>query len=124
MSTLLRACIAMLFLLVASLGACGQSVGASARLTGQVSAAIAVSATEARAPGGQAQVSAANVDANTIAVSISGSGNEAARVRLPLRLRSNVGYSLRASFLSPGELAVRMSVAEVKATGNLVHANA
>ena len=124
MSTLLRACIVTVFLLAAACGACAQTGAASLTLTGQVSAALAVSAHEARAVSEGAQVSAADVDANTIAVSISGSGGDGARVSLPLRLRSNVGYRLRASFLSPGALNVRLSVADVRATGKLVHANA
>jgi hypothetical protein len=93
-------------------------------LTGRVSAAVAVSASEAQALSERTQVSTSNVDANTIAVSISVSGNEAARVSLPLRLRSNVGYRMHASFLSPGEVDVRLSVADVRATGKLVHASA
>lgn len=124
MSTLLRACIVILFLLVAACGACAQSGAASVTLTGRVSGALALSATEARALGGRAQVSTATVDANTIAVSLSGSADGETRVSIPLRLRSNVGYSLRASFLSPAELTVRLSLADARATGKLVHANA
>ena len=124
MNTLLRACFVILFLLVASCGACAQTGAARVTLTGQVSAAISLSVSEASALSEGAQVSAANADANTVAVSISGSGSEGARVRLPLRLRSNVGYGLRASFLSPGDVTVRLSVADVRATGKLVHANA
>ena len=124
MSILLRIGFVALFLLIAACGACAQAGAASATLTGQVSAALAVSAMEARTLSEGTQVSTASVDASTIAVSISGSGNEDARVHLPLRLRSNVGYRLRASFLSAGELSVRLSVADVRATGELVHANA
>ncbi|HEY9283336.1 MAG TPA: hypothetical protein VIP46_07775 [Pyrinomonadaceae bacterium] len=124
MSTVLRACFVIVFLLVAACGACAQSGAASVTVTGQVSGALSLSAAEARALGGQAQVSTASVDANTVAVSISGSGSEETRVHLPLRLRSNVGYSLRASFLSPAELTARVSVADARATGRLVHANA
>ena len=76
MSILWRACIVMVFLLVASCGACAQTGAASVTLTGQVSAAISVSVPEARALDEQAQVSAANIDASTVAVSISGSGDE------------------------------------------------
>lgn len=124
MSLLLRVCFVTVFLLAAACGACAQTGAASVTLTGQVSAALSVSAPEARALSEGTLVSTANVDANTVAVSISGSGNEAARVRLPVRLRSNVGYSLRASFLAPNELTVRLSLADVRATGRLVHADA
>lgn len=101
-----------------------QSGAASAELRGQVSAAVAVSINEAVRPGDQTRVSIANVDANTVAVMISGSGDKKATVSLPLRLRSNVGYGLRASFLSAGELALRLSVPDVRVTGRFVHTNA
>ena len=124
MSTTLRACIVLVFLLAASRLACAQSGASPVTLTGRVSSAISVSASEARALGDNTRVSTAEVDANTVAVSISGSGGGVARVSLPLRLRSNAGYQLRASFLSAGELNARLSVARVRATGKLVHANA
>lgn len=124
MSILLRACFVTLFLLVAACGACAQPGAASVTLGGQVSAALALSAHGASALSESARVSTESVDANTVAVSISGSGDEAATVRLPLRLRSNAGYGLRASFLPPAELTVRLSLADVRATGKLVHADA
>lgn len=111
-------------LLLTPHGVGAQSGAASAELRGQVSAAVAVSINEAVSPSGQTRVSFANVDATTVAVNISGSGDREARVRLPLRLRSNVGYGLRASFLSTGELNVRLSVPDVRATGRFVHAGA
>lgn len=114
----------MAFLLVPSLGVCAQSGAASVKLTGQVSAAVAVSVPAARVLGGQAQVSTASTDSNTTSVLISGSGGEAARVSLRVQLRSNVGYGLRASFLSADALALRLSVAELRATGEFVHADA
>lgn len=95
----------------------------TATLRGQVSAAVHVSADEARAQGEGAEVSVTDVDATTIAVTISGSGDEA-RVRLPIKLRSNVGYALLASNVSQGEVDVRLRVAEMKATGRFVHAKA
>jgi hypothetical protein len=124
MRTTLRACIVMVFLLAASRVACAQPGVASATLTGQVSGAVVVSASEARTLSDGAQVSTANIDATTVAVSITSSGGNEARINLPLRLRSNVGYRLRASFLSRSELAVRLSVADFRATGKFVHANA
>lgn len=114
----------MVFLLLSTPGVSAQSGAGTARLGGQVSGAVAVSAAEGLSPDGGARVSAANVDAATIAVTISSPGDREARVRLPLRLRSNVGYTLRASLLSADELGVRLSVAHVEATGRFVHANA
>ncbi|HEV2863755.1 MAG TPA: hypothetical protein VGX48_22360 [Pyrinomonadaceae bacterium] len=90
-------------------------------LRGQVSAAVHVSADEAQSQADGAEVSVTAVDASTLAVTISGSGGEA-RVRLPVKLRSNVGYALLAS--GDGEIDVRLRVAEMKATGRFVHADA
>ncbi|HLM57028.1 MAG TPA: hypothetical protein VK422_12995 [Pyrinomonadaceae bacterium] len=98
---------------------CAQTV----TLRGQVSAVVHVSADEAGAQGDGAWVSVTDVDASTIAVTISGSGGEA-RVSLPVKLRSNVGYVLLASNVSKDEVDVRLRVAEVKATGRFVHAKA
>lgn len=120
----LRACIVIVFLLAAARGARAQSATATARLSGQVSGAISLSASEARALGGEARASTSDTDATTVAISISGSGDAVTRVNIPLRLRSNVGYRLRASVLSSSEPAVRLSVANVAATGKLVRANA
>lgn len=92
-------------------------------LRGQVSAAVHVSADEARAQGDGAEVSVEEVDASAIVVAISGSGVEA-RVSLPVKLRSNVAYTLLASGVSEGEIDVRLRVAEMKATGRFVYANA
>lgn len=97
--------------------------GQAVSLRGQVSAVVYVSADEARAEGDGAEVSVTDVDASTIAVTVSGSGGEA-RVRLPIKLRSNVGYALHASSASRSEIDVRLRVADVKATGRFVHANA
>lgn len=114
----------VVFLLLTSPGVCAQTGASSATLRGQVSAAVAVSIPEARTQSDGARVSSASVDANTVSVSISGFGGDAARVRLPVLLRTNVGYTLRASFLSADEVNVRLKFAGVKATGNFVHADA
>ncbi|HEY9284320.1 MAG TPA: hypothetical protein VIP46_12770 [Pyrinomonadaceae bacterium] len=100
-----------------------QHGGASITATGRVSPVVAVSAAPPDRPdGAEVQVSASGAGAHTLVVSLSDAG--ATQVDLPVRLRSNVGYSLRASLLSPSELAVRLSVAQVRATGKFVHANA
>ncbi len=111
-------------LLLSPTAVCAQTGASSVTIRGQVSAAVSVSADEARAQGDGAQVSIAEVDASTIAVTISGSGTGRARVRLPVKLRSNVGYALMASNVSTGGTGLRLSVADVKATGKFVHANA
>lgn len=124
MGTSLRAFVVVASLLISSLGVRAQSGAASAKLAGQVSAAVAVSIPEAHILSGEAQVSTASINSNTTAVSISGSGSDEVRVSLRLQLRSNVGYGLQASFLSPDALALRLSVADLRATGQFVHPNA
>lgn len=123
MNTLFRACISIAFLLTALRGSGAQTGTASARLTARVSAAVAVSASEVRTLSGQAQVSVAGVNSSTVAVSISSPG-DVTRISIPLQLRSNVGYRLQASLFSADDLAVRLSVADLRATGLFVHANA
>ncbi len=119
MRTTLGPQVILAILLLTPPAVCAQTV----KLGGQVSAVVHVSADEARAQGDGAEVSVTDVDAATIAVTISGSGGEA-RVRLPIKLRSNVGYALLASNVSQGEIDVRLRVAEMKATGKFVHAKA
>lgn len=119
MRTTLGPRVILAILLLTPPAVCAQT----ATLRGQVSGVVFVSADEARAQGDGAEVSVTDVDASTIAVTISGSGGEA-RVRLPIKLRSNVGYALLASNSSRGEIDVRLRVAELKATGRFVHANA
>jgi hypothetical protein len=101
-----------------------QTGAATARLTGQVSGAVALSVHEARDAGARTQTSIERVDATTAAVTISGHGGGERRVSLRLRLRSNVGYGLDAARLSTDETGVRISVAGVRATGRFVHADA
>jgi hypothetical protein len=124
MGTLLRACIVVVLLLVRPPSVCAQTGAGSLKVTGQVSGVVAVSLSEVGAAGDGARVAIDGADGATIAVSIYGSGPHAARVRLPLQLRSNVGYSLRASFLSADALTARVSVDEVRATGKFVRAGA
>lgn len=124
MDTFPHACVITLFLFLSSLDVCAQSGAGSVKMTGQVSAAVAVSIPEGRSLSDQAQVSIANLNAETIAVSISNSGNDEAQVSLPVQLRSNASYSLEASFLSSEALAVRMSIAGVRPTGKFVRADA
>jgi hypothetical protein len=120
----LRACIVLVFLLACVPFVCAQAGAGTLKATGQVSGAVAVSAPEAGAAGEGARVSTETIDGATVAVTISGSGSGVARVRIPVHVRSNVGYSLRASFLSADELTARLSVAEVRATGKFVRAGA
>jgi len=121
MSTPPRACIVVVLLLLAAPSARAQS--SSVRLSGQVSGAVTVSINDARSAGGGARVSATNVDAKTVVVNVSGNG-DAARVTLPVTLRSNVAYALRASLLDADDLNVTLSLAGARATGKFVRADA
>lgn len=120
----LRACLAAAFLLLSQTAARAQTGAASVKLGGQVSGAVAVSVPEGQTLSEGATVAVADTDQTTVAVNISGSGGGKASVRLPLQLRSNVGYELRASFDSKDALDVRLSVASLRATGRFVHADA
>jgi len=124
MGTLLRACIVVVFLLVRVPSVCAQTGAGTLKVSGQVSAAVAVSVEESGAVSDGALVSIEEAQGATVAVSISGSGPQAARVRIPLRVRSNVGYSLRAPFLSADAPTARLSIDEVRATGKFVRAGA
>lgn len=124
MSTLPRACILVVFLLLAAPRVCAQAGASSVRLSGQVSGAAAVSVHEARDASEGARVSFARVDTNSVAVTISGSGDGTTRVTLPVKLRSNVGFELSASLLSADDLTVALSVDGVEVTGKFVHAAA
>lgn len=124
MSTLPRACIVVVFLLLAAPCVCAQAGASSVKLSGQVSGAVTVSIHEARDASDGARVSFAQVDAKTVAVNVSGSGAEPTRVTLPVTLRSNVGFELSASLLSADDLTVALSVAGVEVTGKFVHAAA
>ena len=122
MGTPLRACTVVTFLLVRAPFACAQTGAGAVKVSGQVSGAVAVSAPEAGSVSEGARVSVESAQGPTVAVTISGAG--VARVRIPLQVRSNVGYSLRASFLSADELTARLSVAGVRATGKFGRAGA
>ena len=124
MATPLRACLAAAFLLLSHAAAHAQTGVASVKLGGRVSGAVAVSVPEGQALSEGARVAIDDAEPTTVAVNISGSDGGKARVRLPLQLRSNVGYELRASFVSWDALDVRLSVAGLRATGRFVHADA
>ena len=108
MGTPLRARTALVFLLGRAPFVCVQRGAGSSKVSGQVSGVVAVSGPTSGAGSEGARASVESVDGATAAVSISGSVAGVARVRIPLRVRSNVGYSLRASFLSADELTARL----------------
>lgn len=124
MATPFRACVAAACLLLSSGAARAQTGAASVKLGGQVSGAVVVSVPEGQPSGEGARVAFDDIGPTTVALSISGSGGGKARVRLPLQLRSNVGYDLRASFDSQDALDVRLAVSGLRATGKFVHADA
>lgn len=125
--------IALAFAFLLAPDARGQSsaVAASVTVGGQVSEAVFVSV----APGAQFSnetnetnetlpVAYSNLDKHTVRLSISnfGSSGGSKRISIPLQLRSNVGYTLRASANSNGTTLVlrELCVAGVRATGKHV----
>lgn len=105
--------------------AAGQSAHGSVTVSGQVSRAVFLDiAPAAHLSADNFQVTHTQQDAHTIHLSISVAGTEARLVSIPLQLRSNAGFKLSASAeLSNASLSM-MRVAEARATGRLVSADA
>ena len=103
--------------------ALAQQGGATVKVAGRVSPVVAVSAAPpSRTEGGEIQVSAGNAGAHALALSISGGG--ATRIDVPLRLRSNTGFTLAASCVTAGATLSDLSVVEVGGGGRFVHPGA
>lgn len=102
-----------------------QQGGATVKVTGRVSPVVAVSAAPpSRTEGDDVQVSASNAGAHALALSISGLGGGATRIDVPLRLRSNTGFTLAASCVTAGATLSDLSVVEVGGGGRFVHPGA
>jgi hypothetical protein len=102
-----------------------QHGGATVKVTGRVSPVVAVSAAPpARTEGAEVQVSASNAGAHALTLSLSGQGRGATRIDVPLRLRSNTGFTLAASGVTTGATLSALSVVEVGGGGRFVHPGA
>jgi hypothetical protein len=101
-------------ILLAPLSLSAQQGGVT--VTGQVSAVVAVSASpDARVLKGEAQVSAANLGVHTLSITLSGLSGGETQVEIPVRLRSNVDFTLAASCATSGASLSALSVVEVGA---------
>ncbi len=117
--------LATALVLAATLTAQAQAAGASVRMAGQVSAAVAVSV----APGmevkaGEVQADSRQVNLQTAVVTLSGAGGAVAKLLVPVRIRSNTAYVLSASMKSNGVSLASLSVTSPRATGRFVAAGA
>lgn len=99
--------------------------GAAVKVTGRVSPVVAISAAPpVRAEGSDAQVSTSNAGPHALTVSLSGAGVGVTKIDVPLRLRSNVGFTLTASCVTREATLSALSVVEVGTGGRFVHPGA
>jgi hypothetical protein len=94
-------------------------------MTAQVSGFAAVSAESgARVLKGGAQVSTGRVGAQTVVFSLSGLADGETHLDIPVRLRSNVDFTLTTSSEKGGAALFDLSVVEVSGAGRFVHPGA
>lgn len=102
-----------------------QQTRAGVTMTGRVSGFAAVSAgPDARALEGHARVSAGRVGAHTLAVSLSDLAGEKAQVDIPVRVRSNVAFTLKAAPEGGGAALLDLCVVGVSGAGRFVYPGA
>lgn len=120
-----RLCTIAVFTALAAPKALSQQAGATVRVTGRVSPVVAVSAAPpARTEGSDAQVSASNAGPHALTLSLSGAGAGVTKIDVPLRLRSNVGFTLAASCVTGEANLSALTVVEVGGGGRFVHPGA
>ena len=97
---------------------------AAVKLTAQVSGTVAISvAPDAQVAGG-VRMTSSSAGQRTVAVSLTGSGNAPTEIRIPIYIRSNVGYALSASMKTGGTTLSKFLVISTQATGRFVVADA
>lgn len=120
-----RLCTIAVFTALAAPKALSQQGGATVRVTGRVSPVVAVSAASpARTEGSGAQVTTSNAGPHALTLTLSGAGVGANKVDVPLRLRSNVGFTLAASCVTGEATLSALSIVEVGGGGRFVHPGA
>src|ERR1051325_3462873 len=97
----------LLFLFVTTLclacGARAQGGGASVKVSGVVSATVALSFDQGeRTSAGGARVASSHVEGGALVINISGTARALTHVSVPIRIRSNTGYRLLAAAKSDG----------------------
>lgn len=120
-----RLCTIAVFTALAAPKALSQQGGATVRVTGRVSPVVAISAASpARIEGADAHVSTSNAGPHALTLSLSGAGVGVTKIDLPLRLRSNIGFTLAASCVTREATLSALSVVEVGGGGRFVHPGA
>ncbi|HEX8557058.1 MAG TPA: hypothetical protein VF668_03095 [Pyrinomonadaceae bacterium] len=102
-----------------------QSGGASVNVSGGVSGTVMLSSpgvTVASAEGVRA--SASHTADRSLLITLSGSTRGLTRLAVPVQIRSNTAYTLRATLRADGSDVSRLSVADARPTGHLVAADA
>ena len=98
---------------------------AAVKVTARVSGTVAISvAPTAQAGSGNVQIMPSSVDQRTVAVSLSGSTSAPTEIKIPVYIRSNVGYALSASMKMGGTTLSKLVVTSTQATGQFVVADA
>jgi hypothetical protein len=107
--------------LLCAVAARGQSASGSVTVSGRVSGAVFLNVSPgAEAEGGAASFTHRSPGRDAVAVSVRTTGGAGGRVRVPLQLRSNVGYELAVS-IGAGAAAVRgFCVEGARASGRFV----
>ena len=111
------ALIAVVLLVCATAGA--QTRGASVNLTGTVSETIALS-TLPNLNQRNLGVQVVNSGGNTLRITLSGRDTPSPVIRVPLLVRSNIGFKVSATFESQTAELAELSVIDIHATGTLV----
>jgi hypothetical protein len=105
--------------------AIGQSNSASITVNGHVSEAVFISiAPTAQLSGDKLQLTYSNPDSHSLRLLITTSESDLRRISIPVQLRSNVPYTLSASSNMSGATLRRLCIANARATGRFVAADA
>ncbi len=117
---------ALFLVLLLALAGRAQSVSARVTMRGHVSQTVILSiAPDAPLYHDEMRLTYRNLNAHTVAVSISNSGGDVGRISIPMQIRSNVGYAISASAALSGENSLRgLYVAGARATGKFVATDA
>lgn len=95
----------------------GQAQSNSIALSGRVSGFVGIASVQnAQVLGGEASIVPTN-NGHTLAVSLNGSGSQPTEIRVPVQIRSNVGYTLAASAKLNGASHSQLLVTSARSTG-------
>lgn len=95
----------------------GQAQFSSIALSGRVSGFVGIAAAQnAQVLGGEASI-VPTANGHTLAISLNGSGSQPTEIRVPVQIRSNIGYTLSASAKLNGVSQSRLLVTSARSTG-------